>query len=65
VFQLIVQTIAPSLAVYADKLAAGGDSILASLSSDVFNAGLAARRVHAASVDPRAVTEPIDFFVFR
>jgi SAM-dependent methyltransferase len=47
-FQVIVQTIAPSLAVYAAKLAKGGDSMLASLSSDGFNAGLAALRVHAA-----------------
>jgi ubiquinone/menaquinone biosynthesis C-methylase UbiE len=64
-YQLIVQTVAPSFAVYADKLAAGGDSILASLSSDEFNAGLAALRAHGVSVDPRAVTEPIDVFVFR
>jgi hypothetical protein len=65
VFQLVVQTIAPSLAVYGDKLAAGVDSILASLSSDELNTGLGALRAQAACVDPRAITEPIDFFVFR
>jgi ubiquinone/menaquinone biosynthesis C-methylase UbiE len=63
--RLVVQTIATNLAVYADKIGAGGDSILASLSSDELTAGLAALRLHAASVDPRPVTEPIDFLVFR
>ena len=64
-FELVVQTIAPSLAFYADKLAAGGDSILASLSTDDFEAGLSTLRAHACVVEPEPVIEPIDFFVFR
>jgi len=64
-FELVVQTIAPTLASYADKLAAGGDSILASLSTDDLKGGLSALRTHASLVDPEPVIEPIDFFVFR
>jgi ubiquinone/menaquinone biosynthesis C-methylase UbiE len=64
-FHVVVQTIAPTVSSYADKLAAGGDSILASLSSEDFESGLAAIRAHASLVDPRPVSEPIDFFVFR
>lgn len=64
-FELVVQTIAPNFATYADKLAAGGDSILASLPSEQFEAGLAALRMHTAFVDLQTINEPIDFFVFR
>jgi hypothetical protein len=62
---VIVQQIATTHQEYADKLAAGGDSILASLGASDLNEGLDALRRHAALVDPRPVMEPIDVFVFR
>jgi len=62
---LRTQQVAPSYAAYADQLAAGADSVLASLRPDEFDAGLKALRAHAAQVDTRVVSEPIDFFVFR
>jgi hypothetical protein len=62
---LIVQQVAPTLAAYADKLAAGGDSILASLKTRDLEAGLRSLRLQASRVDPKPVTEPIDVFVFR
>jgi ubiquinone/menaquinone biosynthesis C-methylase UbiE len=61
---IITQTIAPDWAVYAEKLAAGGDSVLAQLSRHDFDNGLAAARRHAATADGRQpVVEPIDLFV--
>ena len=50
--------------IHADRIAAGGDSVLAEIDSLEFEAGLKALCVHAAHVDPRPVTEPIDFFAF-
>jgi ubiquinone/menaquinone biosynthesis C-methylase UbiE len=61
---VLVQQIAATHADYADKLEAGGDSVLARLEPGDFRAGLASLRAHARSVDPRPVTEPIDYFVF-
>jgi ubiquinone/menaquinone biosynthesis C-methylase UbiE len=63
--ELVVQQIAPTYAAYADKLTAGGDSILASLNPRDLEEGLSALRRHAAAIDPKPVTEPIDVFVFR
>ena len=62
--EVVVQQIAPTFAAYADKLSAGGDSVLASLNPQDFEDGLSAVRRHAALVDPTPVTEPIDVFVF-
>ena len=62
---LITQTIAPNHTVFADKLAAGADSVLAQLSQDQFQAGIEAVRTHASRVNTEAITEPIDLFVFR
>ena len=62
--ELIVQTIASDLMAYASKLAAGGDSVLASLPPADFEAGLSAMRTRASQHDTAAVAEPIDFFVF-
>jgi len=59
---LIVQTIAPDYATYAEKLAAGADSVLAQLSPTDFQAGIDAIHAH---VDDKPVSEPIDIFVFR
>jgi ubiquinone/menaquinone biosynthesis C-methylase UbiE len=61
----ITQTIAPDWMAYADKLAAGGDSVLARLSRQDFDDGLAAVKRHAAADGRRPVVEPIDLFVFR
>jgi hypothetical protein len=65
VFQVIVQTIAPSLAVYADKLAEGGDSILASY--PVMGATLVWQRsacMRRPSIRKQSPSRSI-FFVFR
>jgi ubiquinone/menaquinone biosynthesis C-methylase UbiE len=62
---LVTQEIAPTFQRYAEKISAGADSILASLSQTDFEAGLEALRAHAARVDSEAVFEPIDVFVFR
>jgi hypothetical protein len=61
--EIVLQTIAPDWMVYADKLAAGGDSVLAKLSQDEFEAGLAAMRRYAAIENRQPVVEPIDLFV--
>ena len=62
---IIIQTIAPDYAVYAEKLAAGADSVLAQLSPSDFQAGIQATRAHAAGAGDKPVCEPIDVFVFR
>ena len=62
---LVTQEIAPSFQRYAEKISAGADSVLASLSQIDFDAGMEALRSHAARVDSQAVFEPIDVFVFR
>ena len=59
---MVVQQIAPNYAAYADKLAVGGDSILASLDPRDLAAGLRAIRAGAADVP---VAKPIDFLVFE
>jgi ubiquinone/menaquinone biosynthesis C-methylase UbiE len=63
--EVIVQTIAPSWTAYADKLSAGGDSVLATLSHEEFESGLAALRRHGADAPNQSVVEPIDLLVFR
>lgn len=65
---LITQEIAPDWATYADKLATRSDSVLARLSDEDFERGIAAIRRHAERAergDREAVTEPIDLFVFH
>lgn len=59
---IVIQTIAPDYATYAEKLAAGADSVLAQLSASDFQAGIEAMRAHG---DDKPVSEPIDVFVFR
>jgi ubiquinone/menaquinone biosynthesis C-methylase UbiE len=63
--ELITQTIAPTWRAYAEKLKAGGDSVLARVSAAELEAGLDRIRRHAAVVDPKPVTEPIDLLVFE
>jgi ubiquinone/menaquinone biosynthesis C-methylase UbiE len=65
VSKVVTQTIAPDWMAYADKLAAGGDSVLARLSSEEFGAGLAAMRRHAEAEGGGPVVERIDLFVLR
>ncbi len=62
--ELVTQEIAPSYAAYAEKLSAGADSVLASLSRRDFEAGMKSLRDHAAQGERKAVFEPIDVFVF-
>jgi ubiquinone/menaquinone biosynthesis C-methylase UbiE len=63
--ELVTQEIAASYAAYAEKLAAGADSVLARLSQRDFDTGMKALRDHAGHSDGEAVFEPIDVFVFR
>lgn len=61
---VVTQEIAPSYAAYVEKLEAGADSVLASLTQRDFDAGMRALREHAAHSDGQAVFERIDVFVF-
>jgi ubiquinone/menaquinone biosynthesis C-methylase UbiE len=63
--ELVTQKIAPSYASYAEKLAAGADSVLAKLTPSDFEGGMTALRVHAEHSDGESVVEPIGVFVFR
>jgi hypothetical protein len=59
----LTQQIAPNHAAYADKLAAGGDSVLATVSPEELAEGLEAMRSCTTGGDA-GIVEPIDFFVF-
>jgi ubiquinone/menaquinone biosynthesis C-methylase UbiE len=63
--ELIPQRIAPTWSAYADKLSAGGDSVLATLGREEFAAGLAALRRHGEQSQSQNVVELIDLFVFQ
>jgi hypothetical protein len=63
--ELVTQKITSSYAAYAEKLAAGADSILAQLNTCDFEDGMSALRAHAAHSDAESVFEPIDVFIFR
>lgn len=60
----VKHTIAPSWAAYAERLAAGGDSVLARLHKEEIREGLASLREHGAR-HPGPVEESIDLFVFQ
>jgi SAM-dependent methyltransferase len=62
---IVMQTIAPTWAGYADKLSAGGDSVLARLTADEMAFGLEAVRRHGDTAQRQLVVEPIDVFFFR
>jgi hypothetical protein len=64
-WEVITQTIASDYGAYADKLAAAGDPVLASLPQHELRAGLDALRSHARAGDSQSIVEPIDLFVFR
>jgi SAM-dependent methyltransferase len=63
--QIVTQTIAPDWAAYADKLSAGGDSVLARLGADELGRGLEAIRRYSDGPGERPVVEPIDVLFFR
>ena len=63
--ELVRQTIAPDWAAYAEKLSAGGDSVVARLSQQELTDGLARVRRHTVDGDSQAVVEPIDLLVFQ
>jgi ubiquinone/menaquinone biosynthesis C-methylase UbiE len=63
-FEVVTQEIAQNYSAYAEKLSAGADSVLASLSTREFDNGLKALRSHAVQSE-EAVVEPIDVLVFR
>jgi len=60
--EIVIQTIAPDYATYAEKLAAGADSVLSQLSPADFQTGIDAIRAYRGD---KPVSEPIDVFVFR
>ena len=62
---LITQQIASDYVAYAEKIAAGADSVLARLSPSDFQAGMEALQSYAIRIGAKPVTEPIDVFVFR
>jgi ubiquinone/menaquinone biosynthesis C-methylase UbiE len=62
---IVMQTIAPSWAAYADKLSAGGDSVLARLAEDELASGLEAVRRYGDGSGERTIVEPIDVLFFR
>ena len=61
--RIVTQAIAPDWMAYAEKLEAGGDSVLARLTQDDFDDGLAAIRRYAVREGRSPVVEPIDFIV--
>lgn len=63
--ELITQTIARDWGVYAEKLSAGGDSVLARLGQAELEAGLARVRRRAADAGDVPVVEPINLLVFQ
>jgi ubiquinone/menaquinone biosynthesis C-methylase UbiE len=63
--EVITQAIAPNWQAYADNLSAGGDSVLARLTREEFESGLAKLRSHHVETAHEAIVEPIDLFVFR
>ena len=65
VSEVIFQTIAPDWATYADKLSAGGDSVIAQLGQEELDSGLRAIRNHVPLASGGGVVEPIDLCVFQ
>ncbi len=63
--QVVTQQIATSLTAYAEKLAAGADSVLAQVTRHDCQEGIAAMRLYANQIADKPVHEPIDVFVFR
>lgn len=60
----MVQQVAASWSHYATRIAAGADSVLASLNQEQFDAGLRRLRDYASEHASTPVTETIDYFAF-
>ena len=63
--ELVRNEVASNWRVYADKIAAGADSILAQLSPDEFSDGMRLLNDHAARSSNVPVVEVVDLFAFR
>jgi SAM-dependent methyltransferase len=63
--QIVTQAIAPDWAAYADKLSAGGDSVLARLSEGELGRGIDAIRSYGNGRGEQPIVEPIDVLFFR
>ena len=65
-YQRVSHLLAMNWSEVAGKLAMRADSFLARLPDGEFESGMAALRAHACCADPHtAITEDIDFFVFK
>jgi ubiquinone/menaquinone biosynthesis C-methylase UbiE len=66
VHQVVTQVTAPDWTSFVERLALRADSLLARLSDDAFHKGIAALRAQGEKISKNAaVTEEIDWFVFR
>lgn len=63
--ELVRHEVASNWRSYAQKIAAGADSILAQLSEDEFREGMRLLNAHAASAGEVPVVEVVDLFAFR
>ncbi len=63
--ELVRIQVAANWRSYADKIAAGADSILAQLSESEFLEGMRLLNQHAATADAAPVVEVVDLFAFR
>ena len=63
--EIVEQTIAPDWNAYADKLAAGGDSVLARLREEELAEGIGRVREYAGDARGSPVVEPVDLLIFR
>jgi ubiquinone/menaquinone biosynthesis C-methylase UbiE len=63
--ELVRHEVASNWRVYADKIAAGADSILAQLSPNEFADGMRLLNDHAARASDAPVVEVVDLFAFR
>jgi ubiquinone/menaquinone biosynthesis C-methylase UbiE len=63
--ELVRIEVASNWRIYADKIAAGADSILAQLSAAEFSDGMHLLRQHAAGAHNTPVIEVVDLFAFR
>ncbi len=62
--ELVSNEVAANWRIYADKIAAGADSILAQLSESEFFEGMRLLNEHAANTPDTAVSEVVDLFAF-
>jgi ubiquinone/menaquinone biosynthesis C-methylase UbiE len=63
---LVRHVMAPNWKAYAEKIALRASSLMARLSAEEFEAGMAKLRAYAEVVDPKQeVSEDVDFFVFN